>query len=790
MKSIPMTSIVGNLMDLDRYNLIVPVTATRKLQLAGGQAMEQAVPEDYVLSAIIFRAMERREGRDLEFVLKSYLPVVVIPSHEVNRYFLIEQLGLTSESIQEAKSINFTKIKEKVETAITPDELIKCINDIRTEIKKYLECSSTTVVGLFSGLVARGISKIFDRPTHQNLEEYSVSLSDLISKTEFDHSIKMVQNTSIVLSSLENEFVAILEELHPKIDALVNSHKQDADPIISRLDQRVDSLKKQIEALESERYKIAAGKTTDKSSRLAEIDGLLKARRSALERDQQKQSQIVSSLEDEIQSLSVNQDELVAESNTAIKQVRNQLSALTDMSVQARVDESGKRKTAIMVPFFIVGFSRRDQLQIEVYPLSHLNLNGERVGRRRDYVDVFETTSRAIEGLSSIIEERANDDVAFRKFLRDASQDYNLLADSDARESIRNGAESLLGDGLAKRPLVEELDNMLKSIPEIKSRRKRRRAITPVMTDASMCPVKFHFHDDAGNPIVRAELEIGALIVESDDLGIAAVDLPKSQYDGIARASGYIEKSVEFSLTSTDEVVIPITLTPLSHEEQLSLQLDELVERARRLDMIRERLWQAFEKQGDTLLGIPAYRNALHELLTELGYEPEAWITEAKAKTGMVKRLLKRDDRADGLRRDILRMAEESKKFGGIMLFSELLVRLDNLGWSTGSEEIENIINDMAKEGLIQGLSPLESGSLIVEFVPVALTDDPQYILDLAAQKSGKLTMEDAVIDLEWTEERVRNALNLLIANGVAKEQRSYSKSTQYFFPGLIGGKK
>ena len=124
------------------------------------------------------------------------------------------------------------------------------------------------------------------------------------------------------------------------------------------------------------------------------------------------------------------------------------------------------------------------------------------------------------------------------------------------------------------------------------------------------------------------------------------------------------------------------------------------------------------------------------------------------------------------------------------MLFSELLVRLDDLGWSTGSEEIEGIINEMSKEGLIKGLSPLESGALLVEFVPVELTDDPQMILDLAAQNDGRLTLEDAVIALSWTEERVSNALNLLISNGVAKEQRSYSKSTQYFFPGLIGGKK
>jgi hypothetical protein len=96
----------------------------------------------------------------------------------------------------------------------------------------------------------------------------------------------------------------------------------------------------------------------------------------------------------------------------------------------------------------------------------------------------------------------------------------------------------------------------------------------------------------------------------------------------------------------------------------------------------------------------------------------------------------------------------------------------------------------MTKEGLIQGLSTIEGGALLVEFIPVALTNDPQEILSLAATKDGRLSIEDAVVGLRWTEERVRNALELLVKNGVAKEQRSYSKSTQYWFPGLRGGKK
>ncbi len=777
-------------MDLNRRNLIVPVTATRRLQLAGGQPMEQAVPEDYVVAAMVLRAMERREGRHLEFILKSYLPVVIVPSPQLNRYFLVEQLGLTSETILEMKSPKLQKIQEQVQNADSPEGLLKCLNGTRDEIKRVLDSPSTTIVGLFAGLTARGVARLLDRPSSATFEEFSIVLTGVINKSEFDRSIKILQDTSVTLSTIEEEFVELVENIQPKIEALVGTQKAKATPVLSRLDLRVESLEKQIEDLESERVKVSAGKAPDKKSKLKELDKLLAARTSALTRDQKRQSGIVSNLADTSQDLLVGRDELAAESKTAINQIRNQHSALTDMLIPVRLDEKDTEKSVILIPFFIAGFSKKDQLHIEVYPLSHLHTNGERVSRRRDFVDLFESPSRSIDALSSLIEDRTSNDVTLRKFIRDASQDHNLLANIKARELVRSGANALLGDALIKRTLVQELENLLSAIPETKIRKRKRRTITPVISDDSLCNVKFHIHNEAGKPVVGAELELGVLTLESDTSGVVMIGLPRSHYEGVVRAAGYIETPVEFSLTSTDDVVIPIVLVPLSHDEQLVLRLDELVERARRLDMIRERLREAFESQGSTLLGIPAYRNALIELLSELGYEPEAWISEAKKKSGMVKRLLKRDDRIDGLQRDILRMAEESKKSGGIMLFSELLVRLDDLGWSTGSDEIEDIINNMSKEGLIQGLSPLESGTMLVEFVPVALTNDPQLILDLAAQNDGKLSLEEAVIGLGWTEERVRNALNLLIDNGVAKEQRSYSKSTQYFFPGLIGRKK
>ncbi|TFH05530.1 MAG: hypothetical protein E4H14_12560, partial [Candidatus Thorarchaeota archaeon] len=440
-------------MDLNRRNLIVPVTATRRLQLAGGQPMEQAVPDEYTIAAMVLRALERCEGRNLEFVLKSYLPVVIVPSPELNRYFLVEQLGLTSETIQEMKSPKLQKLREQVQKADTSEELLKCLNATRDEIKKILDAPPTTIVGLFAGLTARGVGRLLDRPLSTTFEDFSVVLTGVISKSEFDTSIKALQDTSVALNTIEEELTELVDTIQPRIESLVGAQKESATPVLTRLDLRIESLKKQIEDIESERVKISAGKSTDRTEKLEEIDQQLTARKSALSRDQKRQSEIVSKLADTSQDLSVGSDELAAESKTAINQIRNEHSALTDMMITVRLTEEDTEKSVILIPFFLAGFSKKDQLQIEVYPLSHLNSNGERVSRRRDFIDIFESPSRSIDALSSLLEERASNDVALRKFIRDSSQELNILANEKARKFVRSGAEALLGDALVKRPL-------------------------------------------------------------------------------------------------------------------------------------------------------------------------------------------------------------------------------------------------------------------------------------------------------------------------------------------------
>ena len=750
--------------------------------------MEQSVPEDYYLASMTVRALQQREGRSLEFILKAYLPIVLVPIASPRKFCLVEQVGLTSEMLRHLDKFDVGEVENQLARADSPKDVLRALDATRAGLGRILDSEDVSIVGLLNGLIAPGIATFIERPSREDPEDYSMTLPGIISESDFDDAIKVIRKSVAAFTSTESDIREIVNTLELRVGKSVGELEHDASPTLSRLERRIESLESQIDDLQSELRRIQAGLGSDGKLRETEVSATLDARKMALQRDHEKRAKITEGIGGTSRSLISGLEDLKSETDQAIKILRRFERDMENLSISANI-ENDKVETSLLLPFIIVGYSRKGLLQIEVFPPSYLAPNTEQVSRRKDFIDNLSSSSHAIDALCSLLADRANSDVTLRKQIRELSARHNLLAVKSSRKLILDGADFLLGDGLIKQQLVDELSGIISGIPESKLRKRLRRTTLATTDGEATCRARFHVHDESGKPIQGAELELGALVLESDSRGIVEVFLPKSRYEGIAKARGFFEKPFEFSLDSTDPVMIPLTLRSLSHEDQMAARLDELVERAKRLDVIRERLWQAFEEQGSTLLSIPAYRSALAELLTELGYEPESWIAMARKQQGMVKRLLKRDDRRDALRRDILHIAEASKQAGGIMLLSEVLVNLDNLGWNSDIDEVESIINEMTREGLIQGIQKLDGGILLVEFVPVALTDDPQDILGLAASKEGVITIEDAVVGLGWKEERVRNALEMLVETGVVKEQKSYSKSTQYWFPGLRGKK-
>ncbi len=767
-------------MDLEHDNLIIPKTAARSIQLAGGPPMEQAIPEDYVLASMVLRALEARNGQELEFVLKTYYPVMVVQSSIPNFCFLIELLGICSGNVLPLTEIDISSVQNCIDSAELPSDLHKCIEDSHELVTSLMKVKEVTILGLLSGSQADGISDLMDWPTNDFIEPFGLVLPEAISSEEASRLFDTLYETSSAISSANDNLSILLDMIHQRIQGIISESQSESDQKTRRLEQRIDFLKREIEMLDSR---------LEQRRDAIDLISERKARADALARDEARLKELLGSTKGASQSLLEREEALRNEINKFSSAIREQKELLDTFLVPLRGAEITEKSSVLLIPFVLVGFSKKGRLRIAVYPPSRLRGTGYQVGRLREFADVFLPSSDAMNSIAEIITKRANNDVNLRKYIRSLSREMSLLASTDARKLIREGTRALISDGLAKESMMRELESILEGIPEQTMKAKITRMSKVFPAGEAGCSVRFHVYDHSGNPVPGASLELGAFTANSDSKGVIKASLPKSNYEGRVSARGYRERHLEFTLQTSGDVVVPVVLSPLSKEESLDKELDVLLDRANRIERIRERLREAFEKQGATLLKIPAYRSALVELLSELGYDPEAWISQARKQRGMVKGLLKRDDRIDGIRRDILRLAEESRDSGGVMLLSELLVRLDRIGWATSPDETEGIIKEMSKEGLIEGLSALESGAVLVKFIPVSLTDDPQHLMSLAAAGDGSLTIEAAIVKLGWTEERVRNALEMLVAEGIAKMQKSYSKSTQFWFPGLRGKK-
>ncbi|NHJ13345.1 MAG: hypothetical protein EAX95_06685 [Candidatus Thorarchaeota archaeon] len=619
---------------------------------------------------------------------------------------------------------------------------------------------------------------------------FSLVLPDVIDVENLKRNESKIVRTSIALIDYLPKLQKIQDLIHGRIIKLLESTEMALSSQRSKLEERVDHLRREVENLESRLVQLKKSDSGD-SSRIREIEEQKTARIVALSRDENRLKGLLSTHFESSNELQ--EKEVVVRQR--LSTLRESLCRASDSLGAYMVSGGGLvqevTSALLMVPFLLVGFSKRGKLSIDVYPPSYLTETPQSVSRRRDFVDAFSVVSDEVLHIADLLRERANTDVNLRKMLRTSSTTHNLLAHPQGRTFLLEGTKALVSDALARESAIDEVKALLSGFPESEiTSLPRTFHYAPTSTAAEgLCSVTFHIHDESGTPVSRAVIELGVLRLRSDSKGIVRTSLPRSHYEARVAAPGLQPKNLEFTLRTLDDIVVPVVLVSLSDEERLDQELDALLERASRIEKIREKLRDAFEKQGDTLLTIPAYRAGLEDLLGELGYEPESWISEAKKKKGMVKRLLKKDDRSDGLRRDILQTAEESKQSGGIMLLSELLVRLDNQGWNVNSKEVEVILSEMSEEGLLEGTTALDSGALLVKFIPVSLTDDPQQILSLAAERDGKISIEDAVVGLSWTEERVMNALALLVEKGVAKIQKSYSKSTQYWFPGLRGKK-
>ncbi len=638
--------------------------------------------------------------------------------------------------------------------------------------------------GVVSNPVATSLAHILTWPLKEHAEAYSMVFPSTIDTSDSSSAQTAVRKLIGLTHRAEKELPWLVDALRTKTQSILGVLESNYSQTLGRLDLRISALRQDISGVESKIKELP--RSERHGPKEIETRELLKARQSALERDLQRREQVLMDSETLTKEFSERMNSVQSELEAArelISACRKNIDAI-EVSIAPDLPEDGVR---LFVPVVVFGLSTKGRLDIIVYPPSVLVSDVQKLGRRKDFTDSLVPASDEMAQLAVWCQERVTKDVTLKKAIRDFSEKHNLLVLKNTRTSIMDGAKLLLAEGLTKSPTIGQIESLLSGLPEqpFTADAAPPSGAEVIPGEISDCTIVLRVHDEQDAPVSHAVFEMDDLRVEGSGQGVIRVRLWAGSHRARISAPNYRDKSIEFSLQSGADTAIPVILSRVTREEEIEKELDRLIERAERIDQIRARLWNAFETQGETLLSIPAYRSSLAELLADLGYDPELWISEALKKKGMVKHFLKRDDREDALRRNILKIAEESKQSGGIMLLSALLVQLDALGWTTDINEVSSIIGRLSHDGLIEGLTTIEGGARLVKFIPVGLTDDPQKILSLAAEKDGRLTPEDVVVRLGWTEERVRNALELLVSNGVAKVQKSYSQSTQYWFPGL-----
>jgi hypothetical protein len=215
------------------------------------------------------------------------------------------------------------------------------------------------------------------------------------------------------------------------------------------------------------------------------------------------------------------------------------------------------------------------------------------------------------------------------------------------------------------------------------------------------------------------------------------------------------------------------------------LMMEDLGKMITSLKELRGELKKFEKKYAKEIKTLPAYREQVVRMRTELGLPLEIGVYEEKGKP----RLFGKDKYYDKLGLETLDMLQKHKETsGGLMSLAEivLLVNKETPGITVSPEDINNAIKRLKKADLVKVIELKSSNVKLVEFVPVSLTTDQNEVIELASAK-GWTTLEEIMMTKGWSKERSERVLKAFKDGGIARLDSSYARGTRYYFPGLGG---
>ncbi|MFX1324902.1 MAG: hypothetical protein ACFE8N_08090 [Promethearchaeota archaeon] len=228
-----------------------------------------------------------------------------------------------------------------------------------------------------------------------------------------------------------------------------------------------------------------------------------------------------------------------------------------------------------------------------------------------------------------------------------------------------------------------------------------------------------------------------------------------------------------------------IDLKEAMKKKAAELKMKDMEAKASVEKFTKDQLRELAKRHGVLLALTPELREEVKELQKKYNIPSSKIITEQITEHDVLRKFSKVDHEKLGMlayQRVLIRKEET----GGFIPLSEVF-ELVNTGILKGNIEIKDVeksLKILKKNGVIEDLSELDSGVIMVRFFPIQYTGDETKVVELAKEK-GVLSLEDVCVGLDWSQDRALRALESLESSGVAKYRENILTGKQWFFPSI-----
>jgi len=228
-----------------------------------------------------------------------------------------------------------------------------------------------------------------------------------------------------------------------------------------------------------------------------------------------------------------------------------------------------------------------------------------------------------------------------------------------------------------------------------------------------------------------------------------------------------------------------IDLKEAMKKKREELKMKEIEAKASVEKFTKERLRELAKRHGVLLALTPELREEVKELQEKYNIPSSKIITEQITEHDVLRKFSKIDHQKLGMLayQRVLMRKEET---GGIIPISEVfeLVNTGILRGNVDLKDVEKALKILKKTGVIDDLTQLDTGTIMVRFFPIQFTGDETKVVELAKEK-GVLTLEDVCVSLSWSQDRALRALDSLVTGGMAKYRENILTGKQWYFPSI-----